>query len=787
MKSLRKILVQRFKGLQLPHLGMREVSTGTSARGSIVAGLLQTEPRIHQNFLYDDLGSQLYEQIVQQPEYYLPQAEVDLLKQHGASIAMVPGIDRMIDTTQVIIELGAGSGLKTMLLIEEVSRKAHETIYIPCDISKSALEENAANFQLQFAGRQQVRHVPLVGTHEETLQGAAYVAGVRTVLFMGSSVGNFYDDEILELLKLFGKYLTAQDRIIIAFDLPHGPQKDKERIETAYNDQAGVTAKFTLNSLSHVSRVASLSIDPQHWRHVARYDVDSKRILTHVEALKHVCVHDLETGQNLKCFDPGEKIFIEQSRKFSPECMEGLCSQAGLSITRKWLSNDYAIAELRPNLVQQSLKRSRWLFDEVIGKENLLKRPISLRNPFLFYLGHCAAFSDLKQLMLPGVDAAANRQHFERGIDPDVDDPSKCHSHSHLPEVWPTPQQLQRYEASVAAALTEQWQRLGSHSAEGLMCEEHTMMHHETLLYMVAAENQRSHKSLRPTNFAAINLPCLGVNKSMVVIPAGQVSLGASEKTVAETGFVWDNELPHIHQDVPTFQVCSHCITNAEFRQFVEDGGYQNASFWDSPEAASWAKDGLGHPLRWEVSDHDPGSWIVHTPLDGPVYFQDAAQWPAHVTLSEALAYCKWLGGESRLLTEAEYHRIFSYAAELSGHGFASAFRKSAIAGNNNFKFRTPTPVATLNDEPVSGVPIFDLCGNGWEWTSTVFAPLDKELFKPLQAYPQYSVDFFDGKHFVCLGGSMFTNLHTIRPSFRNFYQSRYPYGIHKFRVVVTL
>jgi gamma-glutamyl hercynylcysteine S-oxide synthase len=269
------------------------------------------------------------------------------------------------------------------------------------------------------------------------------------------------------------------------------------------------------------------------------------------------------------------------------------------------------------------------------------------------------------------------------------------------------------------------------------------------------------------------------------VIPGGRVSLGASEKTVAETGFVWDNELPQIHRNVSTFQVSSHCITNAEFREFVEDGGYQNDAFWDSPEAASWAKSGPGYPLRWESSTVDPvGQWIVHTPLDGPVYFQDASQWPAHVTLAEALAYCKWLGGGSRLLTEAEYHRIFFHAAEISRDAPAAAFRKSAIAGNNNFKFRTPTPIAALNDEPVSSVPVFDLCGNGWEWTTTVFAPLDQGLFNPLQAYPQYSVDFFDGKHFVCLGGSMFTNLHTIRPSFRNFYQSRYPYGIHKFRVV---
>lgn len=143
-------------------------------------------------------------------------------------------------------------------------------------------------------------------------------------------------------------------------------------------------------------------------------------------------------------------------------------------------------------------------------------------------------------------------------------------------------------------------------------------------------------------------------------------------------------------------------------------------------------------------------------------------------------------------MTEAEYESIFDAAAlavQNAEGGSESAaecsrmacFHRSSSRGNNNFKCATPTSVGTMDDAPAKGLPIFDLVGNGWEWTSTVFAPY--EGFTPMASYPEYSADFFDDKHLVCRGASMFTSQCMIRRSFRNFYQKRYPHVIAKFRI----
>ena len=123
-------------------------------------------------------------------------------------------------------------------------------------------------------------------------------------------------------------------------------------------------------------------------------------------------------------------------------------------------------------------------------------------------------------------------------------------------------------------------------------------------------------------------------------------------------------------------------------------------------------------------------------------------------------------------MSEPEYHAVF-------GDDQAS-FNAAARSGNNNWKHRTPVPVGTMGDgHSTNGV--FDMVGNGWEWTASEFAPLDG--FAPMESYPEYSADFFDGKHFVIKGASPFTSARLQRLSFRNFFQPNYPYVFAKFRV----
>jgi formylglycine-generating enzyme required for sulfatase activity len=133
--------------------------------------------------------------------------------------------------------------------------------------------------------------------------------------------------------------------------------------------------------------------------------------------------------------------------------------------------------------------------------------------------------------------------------------------------------------------------------------------------------------------------------------------------------------------------------------------------------------------------------------------------WPVYVSHAEAAAYARWQG--RRLMTEPEFHR--AAAGSTTGH----------------FDFAGFEPIA-VGSHPPSAAGVYDLVGNGWEWTATVFGPFDG--FAPMRSYPEYSADFFDGRHFVMKGASPATARELVRPSFRNWFRGNYPYVYAKFR-----
>ena len=142
------------------------------------------------------------------------------------------------------------------------------------------------------------------------------------------------------------------------------------------------------------------------------------------------------------------------------------------------------------------------------------------------------------------------------------------------------------------------------------------------------------------------------------------------------------------------------------------------------------------------------------------------------VTLFEAAAFCEWYGDGARILSEHQYHAVFN--------DDQASFNAAAQSGNNDWKHRTAVSVGTMGDGVSTG-GVFDLVGNGWEWTSSEFVPLDG--FTPMPSYPAYSSDFFDGKHFVLKGASPYTSTRLQRLSFRNFFQPNYPFVHAKFRI----
>jgi len=395
------------------------------------------------------------------------------------------------------------------------------------------------------------------------------------------------------------------------------------------------------------------------------------------------------------------------------------------------------------------------------------ERPIALRQPFIFYVGHLPAFA-WNQVVRGLLGRDGFRPEFDalfaRGIDPvgvDRYEPD-------APTLWPAPADVLAYRDRVRDALRAAFDDVAERESDDVLADrgriwnlviEHELMHHETLLYMI--QQLRRDLVQRPANLPPYRFGA-GAPRGRVTVPGGQVRLGAR---FDELPFGWDNEFPALDTDVRDFTVDRTAVTNAEFLAFLEAGGYDTAALWE-PAAFAWLKRvEHRHPAFWRRAGN---AWRYQTLFDEPS-FADVADWPVYVSWAEADAYARWTGQE--LLTEAEFHR----AAEGTAWG-------DAEAANLGFANWAPVPVGSYpGTESVWGV--LGLVGNGWEWTRSRFAPFPG--FTPYaRTYPGYSADFFDEQHYVMLGASWATDPALVRRSFRNWFQPHYPYVFAKFRCV---
>jgi len=254
-------------------------------------------------------------------------------------------------------------------------------------------------------------------------------------------------------------------------------------------------------------------------------------------------------------------------------------------------------------------------------------------------------------------------------------------------------------------------------------------------------------------------------------IPEGTATLGLPLE--AET-FGWDNEKGLKKVSVPAFTVDQFQVTNGQYLEFIEAGGYDHPDFWEAPDWNWRVEQKIHHPVFWKKAD---GQWIYRRLFsEGPL----PLNWPVYVSRAEAAAYARWKG--LRLPTEAQWHR----AAYGTPEGLERDYpwgSQPPDSDRGNFDFQNWDPVSVDRyPQGQSAFGIWGLLGNGWEWTSDLFGPFPG--FRPASFYPGYSADFFDGKHYVMKGGSARTAACLIRRSFRNWFQPHYPYGYAGFRCV---
>jgi ergothioneine biosynthesis protein EgtB len=445
----------------------------------------------------------------------------------------------------------------------------------------------------------------------------------------------------------------------------------------------------------------------------------------------------------------------------------------------------------RAEALLQGLERAWARTDALFGllaPGALPLQPIALRQPFIFYLGHLPAFAWNQVcrgvLGRPSFDPAFD-ELFERGIDPVETDTFRAAP----ADAWPPVDRILSYRDRIRDAVRGAGTELEARAKAGTdvlvqqarihaVALEHELMHHETLLYMI--QQLPAAQKVRPPDLPPLERGGDAPPARPVAVPGARVRLGADFEGVP---FGWDNEFGRLEVEVEGFTIDSTPVRNREFLEFVRSGGYERREDWLDEDWAWRERRRIAHPALWRRSG---SGWTQQTLFD-EVPLDDVGDWPVYVSWAEARAFARWRG--ARLPTEAEWH----WAAYGSPQG--SGPREAALRsypwgeappsprhGNFGLHHWSPVPVGRF-PEGASGWGLLDLVGNGWEWTDTAFGPLPG--FTPyIRTYPGYSVDFFDGRHYVLRGASWATDEALIRRSFRNWFQPHYPYVFAKFRCV---
>jgi ergothioneine biosynthesis protein EgtB len=394
----------------------------------------------------------------------------------------------------------------------------------------------------------------------------------------------------------------------------------------------------------------------------------------------------------------------------------------------------------------EARRRTREIFD-LLAPEAFGQRPIPLRHPIRFYEGHLASFN-LGMLLQSGfVDEDREPELtalFARGIDP-LDEAAAAKASIHQ---WPEREIVGRYvervEEQMRAALADGVEPLYLHTAI-----EHEEMHQETLMYLI---HRLPHALKRAPADALVQRGAAPAAAGWCPFSGGKVQLGVERSKVP---FGWDNEFPATQMEVQPFALQTRKVSNGDFLEFVNDGGYECEELWSPVAWRHLQEHQITAPQFWSQQD---GEWLYRGAFeDLPL----PPEWPVYVSYIEAQAYARWRGW--RLPAEAEWQHALAQSST------------AADPQRDNFGF------AKWNPAPVSGgEQVEQLSGTGWEWTKSVFSGFPG--FAAFPHYPGYSAEFFDDRHFVLKGASPVTPTPLVRPSFRNWFQDQYRHAYTAFR-----
>ncbi|EPY53599.1 sulfatase modifying factor 1 [Schizosaccharomyces cryophilus OY26] len=725
------------------------------------------------SLLYDEKGLQLFDQITGTKEYYLFNCELAILQRDSDAIAqqlLSP------DLPNTVVELGCGAMHKTKHLLDAFERSGRDVNFYALDLNEDELRKGLSQLE-QHASYKHVKVAGICGCFDMFLQNIekfrGSVNGQISILYLGSSIGNFNRNSATEFLKSFSDRLAIGDKFLLSFD----HRNSAELVQRAYDDSAHITETFEKNILTSANRVFGEELfNENDWDYVSKYDEDLGVHRAYLRAKKDTAI---AKGPMVFNFKAGHHLLCEESWKSNDDECREIIRNSNFEVDTVYTNaipsySIYVGSKSFPKLPQLpkeapiSLRewsgiRDIWIFitNKLLNDSNIFKVWIPLRHPFVFYMGHIPVFNDIYlSRIFENPVTASKRQYwdwFQRGIDPDVENPENCHWHSQIPTNWPSPNELRSYEIA-------SWQNHilklydGSHTLSPFqkrivwLCYEHVAMHIETTLYIYVQSFQDPKQNNFICGLPPCKIPKLKKDPSWIKYYNGQVLLGLPvrndrysnsnpEEPDEQKFFGWDNEKPSRTNHVPSFQIANRPISNGEYLNFVNN----------KPEGDR------RYPKLWKLID---GKLYLKT-MYGLLPLDNYLSWPVMASFDELNAYAAFKG--CRLPTEEELNYYYDQVLHRKSEAYVST--EGMATG-----FQQLHPAKLKDDETPQ---IFT---GAWEWTSTV---LEKhEGFEPEALYPDYTKDFFDGKHNVVLGGSFATVPRIAnRRSFRNFYQRQYEYA----------
>ena len=317
----------------LPAIVRTPAGSFTEFSSDVVAGLSQPgQKELPSKYLWDEVGSSLFDTICLLPEYGLSRAGMRLLQKHSAEIvARLPG-------PVMVAELGSGTGQKTRWLLEALACRQRVNYY-PIDISESALHR----CQKELG---QIELISMVGFERAYLEGLREVAARRAngqgllVLFLGSTIGNFDRPAGDHFLRQVREILRRGDSLLLAADL----EKPVARLLLAYDDPAGVTAAFNKNLLARMNRELGADFDLSRFEHTVRWDESERRVEMHLRSTSWQRV-TIRTAGFRFYLRQGETIWTESSHKYSSEDVVAMGQRAGFGCAGQWCDDEWPFAQ----------------------------------------------------------------------------------------------------------------------------------------------------------------------------------------------------------------------------------------------------------------------------------------------------------------------------------------------------------------------------------------------------------------------------------------------------------